>query len=213
MSVLSPEVWCTGTSHTSCRLRETHVKLTLSELAAVVSEQVYQRANKAETVTGKPCRKCGGTLRYVIGGACVPCKNAYQKTLRQRPENKLRMKGYHLQPQVREYHKQYQKTHRDRLREYFVKYDKVREATDKRRLEHRASKYGITAEEYKALLLSQNNACAICNVKLVRPYIDHDHATGRVRGFLCNNCNGGIGLLKDNPDILRNAIAYLTRSR
>jgi len=41
--------------------------------------------------------------------------------------------------------------------------------------------------------------------------IDHDHATGQIRGLLCNNCNRAIGLLKDNPQTLRQAAAYLDR--
>jgi hypothetical protein len=40
---------------------------------------------------------------------------------------------------------------------------------------------------------------------------DWGNTTGRVRGLLCNECNRGIGLLKDNPTILTNAVKYLTK--
>lgn len=52
--------------------------------------------------------------------------------------------------------------------------------------------YGITEEEYQSLLESQNGVCAICDEKNVagwRLAVDHDHATGVVRGLLCNLCN------------------------
>ena len=44
-----------------------------------------------------------------------------------------------------------------------------------------------------------------------RLYIDHDHETGKVRGLLCLQCNTALGLLKDNPKVLKKALKYLTR--
>jgi hypothetical protein len=77
-------------------------------------------------------------------------------------------------------------------------------------------KYGITEEEYNAMFTAQNGKCAIClsdteTGKWKRFCVDHCHTTGRVRGLLCNECNRGIGLLKDNPTILTNAVKYLTK--
>ena len=74
-------------------------------------------------------------------------------------------------------------------------------------------KYGISLEDYNQMFSMQQGCCAICGVHQSeqehRLHVDHDHATGRVRGLLCNNCNRGIGHLKDSPDILHSAIAYL----
>jgi hypothetical protein len=78
---------------------------------------------------------------------------------------------------------------------------------------HRAKRYGLTPEAVEVLLQVQGGRCPICNTELgkSRSHIDHDHATGRVRGILCLKCNAGIGMLADSPDRLAAAIAYLKR--
>jgi len=84
-------------------------------------------------------------------------------------------------------------------------------------------KYGITVEQYNAMLESQNGCCAICKTetpgnrkgKLSGEWkfsVDHCHATGVVRGLLCNHCNAALGLAKDNPDLLEIMADYLRRS-
>jgi hypothetical protein len=73
--------------------------------------------------------------------------------------------------------------------------------------------YGLSPEAWDALLAKQNGACAICKKDLrddVMTVVDHDHETGAVRGILCRTCNLGLGHLKDNPELLRAALAYLT---
>lgn len=75
-------------------------------------------------------------------------------------------------------------------------------------------KYGLTPDDYVELSKSQNDRCAICGcTRGKRAFaIDHCHSSGRVRGLLCSKCNTGIGLFRDNPDLLRAAIDYLERS-
>lgn len=79
--------------------------------------------------------------------------------------------------------------------------------------------YSMTSEDYVALLALQGGVCAICSLdepnahgrtgQKFRLSVDHCHDTGRVRGLLCQKCNRAIGLLGDNIDLLRKAIAYL----
>lgn len=69
------------------------------------------------------------------------------------------------------------------------------------------------------MIALQGNKCAICGSeetdkrrgKLRALAVDHDHETGKVRGLLCGACNKGIGLLKDDAEILRKAAAYLDK--
>ena len=72
-------------------------------------------------------------------------------------------------------------------------------------------KYGLTMEAYTAMLDEQGGACAICgSAPDGRPlHVDHDHATGAVRGLLCGLCNAGLGNYRDDPALLAKAIAYL----
>ena len=83
------------------------------------------------------------------------------------------------------------------------------------RIKHR---YGITVEQYEAMVLQRNNKCDVCGCEPTHPSksahwgnklcIDHCHDTGKVRGLLCNDCNLAIGYGK-NPATLRSAAEYL----
>jgi hypothetical protein len=74
-------------------------------------------------------------------------------------------------------------------------------------------KFNITKEQYDTMLHEQGGVCAICKGVCTRALaVDHCHTTGKVRGLLCNNCNRGIGHLKDSVEILEAAINYLRRT-
>jgi hypothetical protein len=76
------------------------------------------------------------------------------------------------------------------------------------------SKFGMTLEDYDTMLEQQGGCCKVCGTDEPgcgngRFNVDHNHATGEVRGLLCSGCNKGIGHLKDSPDVLLKAAAYL----
>jgi hypothetical protein len=77
----------------------------------------------------------------------------------------------------------------------------------------RARRYGLSLEEFRAILERQGNACAICRRSGVRLYIDHCHVTRMVRRLLCGKCNTGLGFFGDDPDRLRAAADYLEEAR
>jgi predicted nucleic acid-binding Zn ribbon protein len=74
----------------------------------------------------------------------------------------------------------------------------------------RHERYGLTRDEL-SLLLAQQERCAICRGDwgVKGPQVDHDHASGAVRGILCTNCNTSLGGFADNPAILRAAADYV----
>jgi Zn ribbon nucleic-acid-binding protein len=90
---------------------------------------------------------------------------------------------------------------------------------DERR-RHIKNKYGLTLEEYDAILA---RGCAICGTHKgrvvgkrnkqepppARLCLDHDHTSGKVRDALCHGCNVGLGAFADEPKRLRAAAKYL----
>lgn len=92
---------------------------------------------------------------------------------------------------------------------------------------HLRRSFGITLADYNAMLEQQGGVCAICGggptarsnrrrgggkVFIPRLVVDHDHASGKVRGLLCSTCNTGIGGLKDDAALVRRALEYLERA-
>ena len=71
--------------------------------------------------------------------------------------------------------------------------------------------YGITVEEYDALLARQGGVCGLCGrpPDRKRLHVDHNHGTGAIRGLLCHHCNTGLGLLGESVERLSAAIEWL----
>lgn len=75
--------------------------------------------------------------------------------------------------------------------------------------------FGLTLDQYAAMLIEQHGRCAICGTTKSSNVtkhlcVDHDHGTGKVRGLLCHGCNRGLGFLKDDVELLAAAIKYLS---
>jgi hypothetical protein len=85
---------------------------------------------------------------------------------------------------------------------------------------HLRRKYGISIEQYLALVDAQGNTCAVCKTpdktrgqaSAEHWCVDHNHQTGKVRGLLCHHCNRALGLLNDNVAHLTTAVQYLTNA-
>jgi hypothetical protein len=97
-------------------------------------------------------------------------------------------------------------------------YDKEHRNPEKTRESAWMRRYGITRDDYNRMFSEQNGKCGICGTtKIGRNHthfhVDHNHATGKVRGLLCDKCNRGLGYFNDNEFILIEAHNYLVKDR
>lgn len=76
-------------------------------------------------------------------------------------------------------------------------------------------RFGITLDEYEALLDKQGGCCAICGggpgAKGKSYAVDHDHPTGKIRGILCSKCNRGLGYAGESLQIFGRIVEYLVK--
>jgi len=90
--------------------------------------------------------------------------------------------------------------------------DKSPATPEEKAASYRKCKYGISVNEFIAMLDNQGGLCAICCKPLVPgrlTHVDHSHDTGKVRGLLCEKCNPLLGYARDDRDILLSAVDYL----
>lgn len=79
--------------------------------------------------------------------------------------------------------------------------------------------YGVTAAEYDAEVAKRFGRCDVCGevpnargTNGLSLCVEHDHATGEVRGYADRDCNTMIGGAKDDPVRLAMGIVYLKPS-
>lgn len=127
------------------------------------------------------------------------CKDCKKKEYNEKHDHKLDIA-------TRFYHR-----HQKRLKqERKENYDKLQ-----KKAYHLKSMYGLSMDDYNALLEKQMNTCAICSTHFTELkkglFVDHCHDTGKVRGLLCSACNSAIGLLKENRYLFLTCVEYLDR--
>lgn len=121
----------------------------------------------------------------------VPARERNRRWMSSHPEYRLR---YGLDPAVRER-------------------ERARKSDPEFRLRKAAAAHGVQPCSLRYLYDEQEGRCAVCYSELVpgrTTVVDHDHKTGRVRGFLCQRCNVVLGMAGDDPGVLRSAIRYLS---
>lgn len=171
-----------------------------------------------------PCSKCGQNPRTSRGSWCKPCRNAYAAEYRDKNRPRERMEEN--TPCAREGCEgtfTWRSTHKGQRYCSKACYDRVRNATKKREKRYispaakvtrraadfRRRGYGITPEEFDALVERLNGRCQICD-KDDRPLVpDHCHATSTFRGAICDACNHLLGKAYDDPRVLQAAATYL----
>lgn len=120
---------------------------------------------------------------------------------------------------VREYQRAWREQNAEHVKAYNATYMPEyyqREGAAKSRWKRNLKAYDLTPSDFNAMWQEQEGKCAICQHEMLprgrtkdAAAVDHNHATGEVRGLLCRGCNHGIGNLKDDPEILRRAAEYL----
>ncbi len=70
-------------------------------------------------------------------------------------------------------------------------------------------RYGIVDIEQANLLWNNATVCDICGLTSEKLCVDHCHKTNKIRGILCTKCNQGLGLLNEDPELLRKAAEYV----
>lgn len=143
--------------------------------------------------------------RQVYCSSCGIEKGAEWRALNRDRQRATERARYAADPEkARERQRKYRERHGERLKPAWK---------ETRRIATLAS-YGLTLDDYAEMLDGQDNRCALCKSDDPTHWsnqfqVDHDHETGRVRGLLCASCNGGLGLFKDDPILLAEAIDYL----
>lgn len=154
-----------------------------------------------------------------------------QYYLKHRERIKQCRREYHKKhyEEEKEYNKAYYLTHL----EYKKEYDKQRYINNRKNILKRIKQqrednpekykdnelknnYGLSYKDWLAMWNVQNGKCAICGElfdNFSDACIDHEHETGKIRGLLCKKCNLGLGLFRDNLDIVKNVIDYLNNKK
>ena len=70
------------------------------------------------------------------------------------------------------------------------------------------TRYRLPWGEYQEMITAQHGLCAICREAMIRPKVDHDHVTGKVRGLLCHRCNLRLSGIED-AQFMEKALNYL----
>jgi predicted nucleic acid-binding Zn ribbon protein len=178
------------------------------------------RAERVAERAGRVCRHCGGPMPLGLSARALTCSIAcgvnYSNRLRSEKARQARMTrprppcsvcGSDIDP--------------TRRRNVVYCSEACKRVALGRRYRARhpdlqLARLGLEPGDYERLLVAQEGRCAICGAtepggRGGRFHVDHDHATGRVRGLLCHGCNVGIGMLHDDPAVMRAAISYVER--
>lgn len=120
---------------------------------------------------------------------------------------------------IREYQRAWREKNADHVKAYNAEYMPeyyTRDYAEASRKAYGLRKYNLTLDDFNAMWAEQEGKCAICQHDMAPKgrkkdavAVDHNHATGEVRGLLCRGCNHGIGNLKDDPEVLKRAVQYL----
>lgn len=151
------------------------------------------------------CPKCNKN-KVFCKGLCHSCYT--RKLEKENPEILIKKKDYI---------KQWKINNKEKIKETDRKRDAIRRQNkdykDKKKSRELFKKYGITLEDFRKILLFQNNKCAICEVELGEgikyTHIDHCHVENRFRGILCSQCNWFMSKIDNVEKTFENLSNYI----
>lgn len=153
-------------------------------------------------------RQEGDELPLLVMKACTKCGETKPLT-----DFYLKGKGYGDQR-----HTWCKECAKARIRERYASDPIYRERSRKSaRKSHLKTVFGISVEEYDAMLEAQGGVCAMCGAgrpassRIQNWPVDHHHGTGQLRKLLCVRCNTGLAYIEDD-EFMSRARAYLVGS-
>ena len=154
-----------------------------------------------------------------LTATCNSCNNILQKNWYKNNAEKARLNSLERYHKYKEAINEKRKLHRKLNPEKYKQISKERYHKSNK-VQNRESSWknagikDMTVKRYDELFAQQNESCAVCkehqSVFKRSLCVDHDHATGIVRGLLCDNCNRALGYLKESKLIMNNMIKYIT---
>jgi Rps23 Pro-64 3,4-dihydroxylase Tpa1-like proline 4-hydroxylase len=178
----------------------------------------------------KTCTKCGKTKPLIDFNKHAGRKDGYADRCKVCLCEDRKIYYSKNKEQIIEQQKEYKKLneqickerslkYRERTREQAKQraktwYSQNKERAKKTNRKNKLKQYGLTVDQYNQLIENQNNSCLICKKEFseqIKSHIDHCHASGKVRGILCQKCNQGIGLFYESLESLQSAIEYLKK--
>ncbi len=147
---------------------------------------------------------------------CTKCKTENQLTnFRKNPANKDGLQSW-CKPCQNKGKREWMLNNPQKVSDYAKhRYKLLPERAKGRQLQKfwKGSTWDQALTNYLALFNAQNGKCGGCHkhqtVLKQKLAVDHCHATGKVRGLLCPDCNLTLGKFEDKPQLLRNLATYL----
>lgn len=176
--------------------------------------------------TGKACKHGHVAERSTVSGSCTECHRLRQAVRNKFYDHKAprvnsSTRGQRglttvIREDLRARGKKWQLENPERTKEIAREYYKAnKEPHNDRATNNRLIRnLGITKDQYDKIMREHDGRCDICGTDIPGgPHgsfnLDHDHATGELRGVLCMRCNTSLGKFEDRIDLLQAAINYL----